>query len=128
MFLTAVTKQLDEACSRIAAGRAATRELAALVKGFGLKEAEFRLLWALLTDDSQSDQTRLAGLLGCSPAQVSGLVERQRSQGNIVGRAAPGDRRRQISRITPLGRELLEKIVAAKSANSPVLSPRRNAA
>jgi DNA-binding MarR family transcriptional regulator len=128
MFLTAVTKQLDDTCSLIAAGRVAARELVDLVEGFGLKEAEFRLLWALLTGDTQRDQTQLANLLGCSPAQVSSLVERQRLQGNILGRTAPGDRRRQTWRITPQGRELLEKVVQSKSASMTLLTPKRKAA
>jgi DNA-binding MarR family transcriptional regulator len=128
MFLTAVTKLLDDTCSLIASGRVAARELVALVEGFGLKEAEFRLLWCLLTAETQLDQTELATLLSCSPAQVSSLVERQRLQGNILGKTASGDRRRQTWRITPQGRELLEKVVQAKSASMPLLNPRREAA
>ena len=128
MFLPAITQQLDDACSRIASGRAAAWDLTALVERFGLKEIEFRLLWALLTGDTQLDQTRMAKFLGCSPAQVSGVVERQRSRGNISGQAATGDRRRQVWRITPQGRALLEKIVAAKTASGRVIALRRNSA
>ncbi len=128
MFLPTVSQQLDDACSRIAAGRGAARELTALVEGFGLKEAEFRLLWALFSGDTRFHQAELAESLGCSPAQVSGLVERQRLRGLIVGQAASGDRRRQIWRITPQGCELLEKVVAAKTASGPVPSFRRDAA
>ena len=128
MFLPAITQQLDDACSRIASGRAAAWDLTALVERFGLKEIEFRLLWALLTGDTQLDQTRMAKFLGCSPAQVSGIVERQRSRGNISGQAADGDRRRQVWRITPQGRALLEKIVAAKTASGRVIALRRDSA
>ncbi len=111
MFLPAITQQLDDACSRIASGRAAAWDLTALVERFGLKEIEFRLLWALLTGDTQLDQTQMAGFLGCSPAQVSDIVERQRLRRNIAGQVAVGDRRRQVWRITPRGRALLEKII-----------------
>ena len=128
MFLPAITQQLDDACSRIASGRAAAWDLTALVERFGLKEIEFRLLWALLTGDTQLDQTQMAEFLGCSPAQVSGVVERQRSRGNISGQAATGDRRRQVWRITPQGRALLEEIVAAKTASGRVIALRRNSA
>ena len=128
MFLSAVTQELDNACSRIAAGRAAARELSQLVEGFGLKEGEFRLLWALLTGETPPHQSKLAELLGCSPAQVSGIVERQQLRGNIARRAALGDRRRQVWQITPQGRALLEKVVAAKTASGPVLSVRRDSA
>ena len=127
MFLPAITQQLDDACSRIASGRAAAWDLTALVERFGLKEIEFRLLWALLTGDTQLDQTRMAKFLGCSPAQVSGIVERQRSRGNISGQSA-ADRRRQVWRITPQGRALLEKIVAAKTASGRVIALRRDSA
>ncbi len=128
MFLPAITQQLDDACSRIASGRAAAWDLTALVERFGLREIEFRLLWALQTGNTQLDQTQMAKFLGCSPAQVSSIVERQRSRGNIAGQAAAGDRRRQVWRITPQGRALLEKIVAAKTASGRVIALRRNSA
>ncbi len=128
MFLPAITQQLDDTCSRIASGRSAAWDLTALVERFGLKEIEFRLLWALLTGDTQLDQTRMAEFLGCSPARVSGVVERQRSRGNIAGHAASGDRRRQVWRITPQGRALLEKIVAAKTASDRVIALRKDSA
>ncbi len=128
MFLPAITQQMDDACSRIASGRAAAWDLTALVERFGLKEIDFRLLWALLTGDIQLDQTQLAKFLGCSPAQVSGIVERLRSRGIISGQVAGGDRRRQVWRITPQGRALLEKIVAVKTASGRVIALRRDSA
>jgi DNA-binding MarR family transcriptional regulator len=112
-----VVLQIDEVCRRVAAGRGAARELAALVAAFGLKEAEFRLLWVLFAASSEPDQTQLAERLGCSPAQVSGLVEQQRALGRLEGRAAAGDRRRQVWRLTAAGRALVEQIVAAKTAS-----------
>ena len=127
MFLPAITQHLDDACSRIASGRAAARDLTALVERFGLKEVEFRLLWALLTGDTQLHQTQMAEFLGCSPAQVSGIVERQRSRGKIAEQAA-SDRRQHVWRITPQGRALLEKIVAAKMASGRVIALRRDSA
>ena len=99
--------------------------MAELVEGFGLKETEFRLLWALSAARVEPDQTQLAEQLGCSPAQVSGIVEQQRAQGNLVGQAATGDRRRQVWRLTPAGRALLEKIVAAKPANASAVQDKR---
>ena len=128
MFSSSVREPLEDACGRIAAGRAAARELTQMVQPFGLKEAEFRLLWVLLTGETQLDQTQLAELLGCSPAQISSLVESQRLRGNITRQAPPGDRRRQIWQITPQGRALLEQVVAAKTATKPVLSLRRDSA
>ncbi len=133
MFSPAITQQLDDACSRIASGRAAAWDLTALVEQFGLKEIDFRLLWALLTGDTQLDQTRMAKFLGCSPAQVSGIVECQRSRGNISGQVAGGDRRRQVWRITPQGRALLEKIITPLLTDCQLFplrvdTPRRNSA
>jgi len=128
MFSSETHQLLENACGRVAAGRAAARELTELVQPFDLKEVEFRLLWVMFADDLQLDQTQLAEILGCSPAQVSGLVENQRLRGNIARHDTSGDRRRQVWQITSQGRELLEKIVAAKTATRPVLSVRRESA
>ena len=119
-----VTEQLDESCRRVAIGRQAARDLATLVSACGLKEAEFRLLWFLRSDNAQFDQTRLSDALGCSPAQVSTLVEHLCGQGHIVGQPAPDDRRRNLWQITTAGRQLLETIVrlaATKSQQLPMV-------
>lgn len=122
MFLSAITQHLDDACRRIASGRAAARELSALVEGFDLKEAELRLLWILLAGDERH-QAQLAEALGCSPAQMSSLVERQRLRGNITGQTATSDRRRQVWNITPQGRALLEKVIAPLFIDHPLRVP-----
>lgn len=108
---------LDDVCHRVATGRIAARALAELVEAFGLREIEFRLLWALSARAVELDQTQLTEELGCSPAQVSGIVEQQRAKGNLSGQAAAGDRRRQVWRLTPAGNALLEKVIAAKTAS-----------
>jgi hypothetical protein len=45
--------------------------------------------------------------LGVSPAQVSALVERMRRKGLLDGCRPPGDRRRQMWRLTDRGRDAL---------------------
>lgn len=109
-------QHLDHICRQVTVGRAAARELAQLAGAFDLKEPEFRLLWRLsdetLKDSPEGracglDQASLAESLGCSPAQVSALVERQRVRGTLVGCVAPGDRRRQIWQITPAGSRIV---------------------
>ena len=120
--------QFQDLCSRVATGREAARELTEFVENYGLKEAEFRLLWALLNSDTELDQTCLAALLGCSPAQVSALVERLRSRGQIVTQAASRDRRRHCWHITPQGRALVEQIVAFKSTSKATSECGRQAA
>ncbi len=114
------TQHLDHLCRQVTSGREAARELSLLAKDFDLKEPEFRLLWRLNAEpqgDSPEgpvrglDQTSLSASLGCSPAQVSVLVERQRAQGYLIGCPALDDRRRQVWQLTSAGKTLIQAIV-----------------
>lgn len=78
-----------------------------------LGEAQFSLLWASLGAPSAGlSQSQLAAALSLSPAHVSGLVEQLRQQGLLESRRTPSDRRRQLWRITPAGRNALEAVLA----------------
>src|SRR5688500_16904617 len=77
--------RIDVACRLAVAGKLALRDLAAWVRGYGVSEGEFRLLWLVLHGDRENadcrrvlDQAELAMQLAVSPAQVSNVVERLR--------------------------------------------------
>ena len=133
MQLPSLTEQLDDACRRVALGKKTARQLDELVSAHGLKETEFRLLWALRSPSAPWDQIHLAEQLGCSPARVSAVVERLSRAGQIVGQAASADRRRNLWRLSAQGRDLLEAIIAgeAEEKQPPTLRvhpPGRNSA
>jgi len=113
------SRQVDEACQRVAAGKSAARELAHWAARVGVSETEFRLMWQLFaaghtaTPDGADlpDQSELAAALVVSPAQVSGAVERLRSL-DLVERVASGaDRRRQLWRLSERGRAVVHAVL-----------------
>lgn len=94
-----------------------------------LSAAETLTLLALEADQGVSRQSNLIARLGCSPAHVSGVVERLRARGLINSERLPTDRRRQAWRITNEGRDALSRMWRAwhrrfelrPSAESPQL-------
>ena len=113
--MSSLIEQIDLACQHLAASRLLARQLADFAAPFGLKETEFRLLWKLRNPDRQVDQTELVSLLGCSPAQVSALVENLKSQGLIYSLTPPEDRRRCVWHVTSRGQEVLQRILRSGS-------------
>lgn len=94
-------------------GRKLHDELSHLVGQWQLSPPQFSLLWACrYTRAEGSSQNELAGAMAVSPAHVSGLVEQLRRKGLLEGRRAAVDRRRQLWRLTPDGRDTLETLIA----------------
>jgi DNA-binding MarR family transcriptional regulator len=127
--------RIDEACRRAVLGKLAVRDVAGWVAEHGISETEFRVLWRLLTGEDAAghqghtkelDQTDLAAELAVSPAQVSAVVDRLR-QANRIAAAPTADRRRQMWRLTPAGRDLLHTIVMAV-ASAPAAQRDKEAA
>jgi DNA-binding MarR family transcriptional regulator len=109
---SASTAHVNKTCRAAINGRNATRALAHWAKAFGLAEVEFQILWRLRSADTSGlDQTALAGALAVSPAQISASVERLRALGNIGARAATGDRRRHLWRLSATGHQLIAKML-----------------
>jgi DNA-binding MarR family transcriptional regulator len=113
--------RINAICRGIVAGKLATRELGLWVRPVGLGEAEFRLLWAIATPSNGEatvsvDQSRLAEKLAISPAQVSSLVERLRSQGLIETGSFGSDRRRQTWNLTKAGEQAIARVVNVVAA------------
>jgi DNA-binding MarR family transcriptional regulator len=119
-------RRIDDACRQAVLGKLAARSIARWASGFELGEVEFRLLWLLhASGDSGSepkapapewDQAALAERLAVSPAQISAVVDRLRADDRLAAIVPAGDRRRQLWRLTPSGRALVQSVVVAVGA------------
>jgi DNA-binding MarR family transcriptional regulator len=69
--------------------------------------AEWLLLACAAELGEACRQSDLVERLGCSPAHVSGVVERLRQRGWMTADRPVGDRRRQCWRVTPAGSSAL---------------------
>lgn len=87
------------------ASRHLRRRLAEVAEVFELSDTELLVVW--LCSGGGRIQVELAGAIGVSPAQMSGLVERLRSRGLVAMHRLAMDRRRQIWRTTSAGQTLL---------------------
>lgn len=77
-----------------------------------LSEAEFSVLWVCASARSPGPgQNELARALAVSPAQISGLVEQLRRKRLLAGRRAANDRRRQLWRLTPNGKSVVQAVL-----------------
>lgn len=89
-------------------GRQLRRALADLAAPAELSDTECLILWACCEAPPEGQgQHELISLIGVSPAQLSGLVERLGAQGWIASRRPAHDRRRQYWRLTPQGEALV---------------------
>ena len=78
-----------------------------------LNPSQFSILWVCYHAESGAGQSQLADLLAVSPAHVSGLVEQLRRRRLLAGHRPPSDRRRQLWRLTPQGRNSVESVLTA---------------
>lgn len=76
-----------------------------------LNPSQFSILWACHHAESGSGQSQLAELLAVSPAHISGLVEQLRRRKLLAGHRPSTDRRRQLWRLTPQGRQAVESVL-----------------
>jgi len=88
-----------------AASRQLRRRLAEVALAIDLSDAELLVVWLCRGDGHV--QVELAGAIGISPAQMSGLVERLRIRGLVAMHRLAMDRRRQVWRTSPAGESLL---------------------
>src|SRR5436305_9407343 len=87
------------------ASRHLRKRLAELARPLDLSDTELLVVW--LCTGGGRIQVELAGAIGISPAQMSGMVERLRSRGLVAMHRLAMDRRRQIWRTTAVGQSLL---------------------
>lgn len=95
--------------------RRALNTVASELKTLGLSVPQFDLL-STLTEREGLSQQELAERLYVTKGNVSGLVDRMVEAGLVERRAIPGDRRSNALHLTPKGRDLAEKGIAAQRA------------
>lgn len=99
--------------------RIVERELKALFGEFGLERGEFDVLATLRRAGSPDGMT--AGMLARSAMVTSGAVtnrlDRLVAKGYVTREADPEDRRTVVVALTPAGRELIDRAVAAHLDN-----------
>jgi DNA-binding MarR family transcriptional regulator len=103
-----------ELAERLAiAARILQQDLGAAAEAHGLSPAQWSLLslCARAPIDGWS-QSEMARSLALSPAHVSQLVELLRQNGQLDGRRATYDRRRQVWQLTSPGRQVLDRLQA----------------
>jgi DNA-binding MarR family transcriptional regulator len=103
-------------------GRQLRKALAELAAPHQLSDTEVLILWACCDASSVGlGQHELATLVGISPAQLSGLVDRLSAQDLLIGRRPAHDRRRQYWRLTANGQRLMVQLahdLAQRSTDS----------
>lgn len=87
------------------ASRQLRRRLVEVGAALELTDSELLVVW--LCSGCGRVQGELAGSIGVSPAQMSGLVERLRARGLVAMHRSSTDRRRQVWRTTASGQTLL---------------------
>lgn len=106
--------------TQIVLGRRCQRALLAELTALGLTDTQLMVLWGIdRLSPSQGgtgvQQSEVAQSLGISPAQISGLVEQLRQQGNLDSRRAVHDRRQQLWHLTEPGRAKLTEALVCVS-------------
>src|SRR5687768_13086451 len=95
--------------------RRTSAAIARELKALGLSIPQFDLL-STLTEREGLSQQELAERLYVTKGNVSGLLDRMVEAGLVERRAIPGDRRSNALHLTPKGRDLAEKGIAAQKA------------
>lgn len=93
-------------------GRQLRRDISLRLAPEEVTAEDFLTLRLLETTTDGISQVELAEVLGISPAQTSGLVERLRQRGWITPHRDPHDRRRQCWIVTDAGRNEDRRLVA----------------
>ncbi len=114
MSLSNEADGLDVVCRQITIGRTLARQLARALRDYAISEAEFRVLWLLrvaeMNREPAPQQSSLSDRLRISPAQVSAIVEKLRTQGIITAIESSRDRRRRQWQLAPPGRQRFDAI------------------
>lgn len=98
-----------------AIGAVVTERFAAAIAGHGLKPKHAGVLQALLLYPGISQQ-ELARSMGVAPSLMVGLLDHLESAGAVQRERDPGDRRRQVIRVTAAGHRLYGLCVESATA------------
>jgi DNA-binding MarR family transcriptional regulator len=90
-----------------AASRQLRRRLAEIAERHDLTDNELLVLW--ISNGGGRVQIELAGEIGVSPAQISGIVERLNRRGLVEMRRQAVDRRRQVCETSAAGAQILAR-------------------
>jgi len=83
----------------------------------GLTPTQFATL-AKIADEGEVSQNRLGRLTAMDPATMKGVIGRLHRRRLIARKPDPADRRRTLWRLTPAGRGLLKRAIAAGNQTS----------
>jgi DNA-binding MarR family transcriptional regulator len=100
--------------TQVVIGRRCQRAILALLDEAQLTDTQLLVLWGIdqifpASGGNGVGQSEVAQSLGISPAQISGLVEQLRKQGDLDCRRAAHDRRQQLWQLTVAGRARLQQ-------------------
>ena len=95
--------------------RRVSNAIAGELKSLGLSIPQFDLL-STLTEREGMSQQELAERLYVTKGNVSGLLDRMVEAGLVERRTLPGDRRSNALHLTPRGRDLAERGIAAQKS------------
>lgn len=104
------------------AGRQLRRWLSECLAPWSLTDSEFLLLFTVQRATRGISQAELAGQLGLSAGQISGLVERLQKR-SLICLADSADRRRKLWQLSPSGQSLLPTMLAELARSSRALPP-----
>jgi len=100
------------------------RDLGQKLAPLGISENGFLLLWQCAQRVDGASQSQLAAVLGVSPAQVSGQVDKLKTLGLLICHRPPNNRRTQVWRITAKGQEHLVRVEnALKNVATEYIQP-----
>jgi DNA-binding MarR family transcriptional regulator len=86
-----------------------TDGLADQLRGHGLSRARAEVLWELAHRGPQT-QRELAGVLRCSPRNITALLDGLQVAGHVHRRPHPTDRRARVATLTEAGRDLAARM------------------
>src|SRR5262245_50172842 len=105
-----------------AVSRQLRRQLSEAASACGLTDNELLVVW--LCRDEGRVQVDLAGAIGVSPAQMSGVVERLGARGLVAMHRPTIDRRRQVWQSSAAGQSLLHSIAPRLESLAAALEAR----
>lgn len=94
-----------------------TAELVAVYAQFGLSEAEFDVLAALRRSPDGCTPGELADTTMVTTGGMTKRLDRLQTEGLVERHRAPADGRARVVRLTPAGRDLIDRAFTAHVAN-----------
>ena len=101
----------------------AKERLISALEGTGLSSYDYAIL-SLLNEESCETQGMIADALGLDRSHLVGVLDELEEQGLVQRRRDQNDRRRQLVRLTPAGKEALKRLrTIAKRVDDEFFEP-----